>query len=268
MTVGLVQMNSGENPEENRRKAHAFIDEAVSKQVQFLCFPEVYNFRKTGGRSRLLSESVCSESIQQLASRAKQEKMWILAGSICETIPSSKKVFNTSVLLNSRGDIHALYRKMNLFRVNTGLVRVDESKHYESGKEPVLTDVMGIKTGLSICYDLRFPELYRQYAKNGAQILCVPSSFTKKTGEAHWEVLLRARAIENQCFVLAPNQFGVGAGGVETYGNSLIIDPWGRVLGRGSGDTEGVITADLSFEELNRVRQVLPSSFLTLKSCS
>jgi predicted amidohydrolase len=189
---------------------------------------------------------------------AKKHKVAILAGSICERIPGEKKVYNTSVLINEFGEVAAKYRKTHLFNAVIGKTKVNESQHFLAGRKMVLVNIGIWTAGLSICYDLRFPEFYRKYTKAGADILCVPSAFTKVTGQAHWEILLRGRAIENLCYVLAPNQIGTDGRGIIHYGNSMIIDPWGRILARASHDKEEIIFADLQRNQLTEYRKVLP----------
>jgi predicted amidohydrolase len=183
----------------------------------------------------------------------------ILAGSIAESVAGSERVHNTSALVSATGAIEAIYRKIHLFDVDLGAGGVfSESKSIAPGDEVVVaqTEIGGV--GLSVCYDLRFPELYRAQAARGARWLLVPSAFTRATGKDHWEVLLRARAIENQCFVLAPAQCGVHSPERTSHGRSLIIDPWGIVLAQ-LGDQPGVAFADCSLAELERVRASVPA---------
>ncbi len=190
---------------------------------------------------------------------AKKHKVVILAGSICERIAGNKKVFNTSVLIDARGKIAAKYRKIHLFDAMFVKTKLKESQRIYHGRRTVLSKVGPWIVGLSICYDLRFPRLYQKYAHAGANVLCVPSAFTKTTGIAHWEVLLRARAIENLCYVLAPNQIGKDGHGISNYGNSMIIDPWGKILARASGNKEEIIYAHLDQKYLKERRIILPN---------
>jgi len=189
---------------------------------------------------------------------AKKHKVTILAGSICEHIPGKNKVYNTSVLIDARGVVAAKYRKNHLFDALVGGTNIKESQHFCAGRRMAAARVGSWTVGLTICYDLRFPELYQKYRKAGAHALCVPSAFTKITGQAHWETLLRARAIENLCYVLAPNQIGKDGRGIANYGNSMIVDPWGKVLARASGDKEEIIFADLDQKTLKDRRRTLP----------
>jgi deaminated glutathione amidase len=259
LSVGVVQLNSTENVDDNLLRCEQFFKEAKSKGVKFLLFPEVFNFRKTGKLSPLKPEPLDGTSITRLKSWAKDAGMFILAGSFCESIPNSKKVHNTSVLINSSGNISTVYRKIHLFDIDQESLRIQESKWYDRGSSPEIGSVGDKQLGLSICYDLRFPELYRKYAEKKVEMISIPSSFTKPTGSAHWEILCRARAIENQAYVFAPNQVGNGAGGIETFGHSLIIDPWGRTLAKGTPDSEELLVQTIDFDELSKIRKNLPS---------
>jgi predicted amidohydrolase len=190
---------------------------------------------------------------------ARELKIHLLAGSITEHAPGQAKNYNTSVLISPKGEYLAVYRKIHLFDVDLpGRVTMRESDAKLAGSEVVSAETAQGIVGLSVCYDLRFPELYRRLAFAGARILTIPSAFTFPTGEAHWDVLIRARAIENQCYVIAPAQFGPNVHGFSDYGNSMIVDPWGRVLAR-AADMEGVVVAPIDLDYLERVRRELPS---------
>ncbi|NBV84108.1 carbon-nitrogen hydrolase family protein, partial [bacterium] len=189
---------------------------------------------------------------------AKNYNVTILLGSIIQTIEGHDKVFNTSILINDDGGVTAQYSKIHLFDVDVDHKQFRESDTFERGTQPVIAMVDDVAVGLSICYDLRFPELFRYYSAHGVKIACIPSSFTRPTGQAHWETLVRARAIENLMFVIAPNQVGVGSGGVPTYGNSLIVDPWGHVLARGNDQSEDVLVADLDLYGQQVLRNQFP----------
>jgi predicted amidohydrolase len=188
---------------------------------------------------------------------AKKHKASFLLGSILEkaTYPQA---YNTSVLIGPRGKIAAKYRKIHLFDARIGDRIVREADCFRAGRRPATASIGEFKAGLTICYDLRFPGLYQNYARRGVEILTVPSCFTKKTGEAHWEALLRARAIENLSYVLAPNQVGMDARGMQAYGHSMIISPWGEVIASGSGNAEEIIFGEIHMEEVLKARQVLP----------
>ena len=266
ITVALIQLNSTPDKERNLESALSLCKKAIHDGAQFLAMPETFNSRCNPDKACVAESVNDSYSIKLFQSLAKSNKVWILAGSLCERIPEHKKVYNTSVLISDNGDISAVYRKIHLFDVDVEGKKVRESDTFLPGDTPVLTEIAGIKTGLSICYDLRFPKLFELYSHQGAEMNCVPSSFTTCTGIAHWEVLLRARAIENQCFMLAPNQVGIGTGNIPTYGNSMIIDPWGTVLARGSEFNEEVVMATLDFDKLRELRKNCPT--LTHKKLS
>ncbi len=257
LTVGVIQMNTQQDKEKNIAHALAGCEEALQKGAQFLALPETFNSRACSNKWDQ-AETLAGPTVQLFQDFAKNTHSWILLGSISERLSQGKKISNTSVLISDEGHCHAVYRKMHLFDADVHGKIIRESDCFVAGETPVLTDIKGIKTGLSICYDLRFGYLYERYRSLGAHMLCIPSSFTTPTGKAHWEVLLRARAIENQCFVIAPNQVGMGTGGVPTFGNSLIIDPWGTVLAKGSEYDEEVLVATLNFQDLVSLRKSFP----------
>ena len=230
--------------------------------VNFIVLPEVCFFQGPISSTKDLqsiAEFIPGASTKPLIDLARRHKVFILAGTVYEKIQGEHKAYNTSVLINDRGQIIGRYRKMNLFEAKLGGKQLSESKNLMAGHKLVLKNVNGFKTGLTICYDLRFPELFRQYAQKGAHVLCVPSAFTKKTGQAHWEVLLRARAIENLCYVIAPNQFGDNERGITNYGHSMIIDPWGKILARSTKNAPDIIYADLNHKIISQTRLMLPA---------
>jgi len=262
--IAAIQMNSGNNKEKNLKQAEKLIKQAVNKKAKLIVLPEVFNFRGSLSKASEVAEPIPGYSTNFIAKLAKKFKVWILIGSIMEMVgagftPAQKKPFNTSVMINPKGKIVTKYRKMHLFDIKLKGKEILESKRNQPGKIPKIVSVEKAKVGLSICYDLRFPELYRHYSKKGAEILCIPSSFTKPTGQVHWHTLIKARAIENLAYVIAPNQFGTGSGGVETYGHSLIVDPWGKILAEGSSNKEAVIVVGVDLEYLRKVRKNLPA---------
>ena len=257
LKVAVIQMASGKNKEKNLNQAKKLILAACKKKVDFIALPEVFNYRGSLNEAPTHAEPIPGYSTNFIAQLAKKHKTWILIGSLLEKAKS--KPFNTSVLINPNGKIVTKYRKIHLFDIKLPGKVILESSRNKAGDKPNLASVKNTKIGLSICYDLRFPELYRKYAKQNAEVICVPSSFTKPTGEAHWHTLIRTRAIENLCYVIAPNQAGVGSGGVRTYGHSLIVDPWGKVLAEGPGNKEAVIFAELDLEYQKKVRANLPA---------
>ena len=184
--------------------------------------------------------------------------MHLLAGSISEQGPEGEKASNTSVLIGPDGEDRAVYRKIHMFDVDAGGVSYRESEFERPGSEPVVAPVGDLTAGLTVCYDLRFPELFRILALRSARVITVPSAFTATTGRDHWEVLLRARAIEDQLFVVAANQFGTAPPSFSSWGHSMIVDPWGRILDV-LADGEGHAIADLDLGEVERVRAQVPS---------
>ncbi len=255
MKVGLIQLNAGENKKRNIERACSLVETASSSGAKFVLLPEVFNYRGPLSGKKLyneIAEDLPGFSINPLLEISRREKIYILAGSIYEKSKEKNKVYNTSVVIDNFGRIIAKYRIINLFKATIDGSIIDESITFKSGSEPILSKIDNFKIGLSICFDLRFPELYRQYYHQGVDIIAIPSSFTSRTGVLHWEALLRARAIENFCYVLAPNQFGMDGNHVETYGHTMVIDPQGNVLGLLSKQKEGILTLDLKFDYLNR----------------
>lgn len=260
LKVAAIQMASSSNKEKNLHQAERLINAAIKKKVEFIVLPEVFNFRGNLNEAVKQAEKIPGYSTNFIAALAKKYKVWILIGSLLEHAGAGRGLpYNTSVLINPHGKITAKYRKIHLFDIKLKGKEILESSRNQAGKHPKLTRIKNIKAGLSICYDLRFPELYRYYADKNAEIICIPSSFTKPTGEAHWHTLIRARAIENLCYVIAPNQAGIGSGGVKTYGYSLIVDPWGKILAEGPANGEAVIVAEIDLNCLKRIRKNLPA---------
>ena len=264
--VAVLQMNSGADAGANLQAAQRLLEQAAQQGAGLAVLPE--NFAFMGARDT--DKLACAEDegrgpIQQfLAAQAQRLSLWIVAGTVPLRVPErAGKVFAASLVYDAWGVCVTRYDKIHLFDVEVpregGAEHYRESASIEAGA-PQFTTVQtpAGMTGLSVCYDLRFPELYRGLAARGAEILCVPSAFTEKTGEAHWSTLLRARAIENQCYVLAPNQSGAHPGGRRTWGHSMILDPWGETLAQLDAG-EGVIVADLDPARLAAVRKSFPS---------
>lgn len=226
-------------------------------KCDLIALPEVFAIRGNDTDYRAAAERLPGAITKRLMALAARRRAWILAGSVIEL--GRGKIYNTSVLINRQGRIVARYRKIHLFEANLGNGQiVRESDIYAAGAKPVMAEVEGWSCGLAICYDLRFPELFRYYSGHGATLFFVPSNFTQKTGKDHWETLVRARAIENQAFVVAPNQCGVNpCTGVASHGHSLVVGPWGDVLAV-AGDKEAVLTITLQPEVLRRTRARIP----------
>jgi len=260
MKIALLQFCAGVDKAANLSKALTLSQEALEKGVKFILLPEVFNFRGDTRNKELFAkatEKIPGPSTDAFIPLAKKYNVSFLLGSILEKA-SPTLAYNTSVFIDPRGAIAAKYRKIHLFDARIGDKIVMEADCFRAGRRPTTVKIREFRMGLSICYDLRFPELYRNYARRGVEILTVPSCFTKKTGEAHWETLLRARAIENLSYVLAPNQVGIDARGMQAYGHSMIISPWGEVIARGSATGQEIIFGDIKIKEVRKARQILP----------
>jgi predicted amidohydrolase len=259
LLVAAVQLTSTDQVEQNLEKAVVWSTRAAEAGARLITLPE--NFGFLGGDADKLphAQAVDGRFSAELGRVAQKHNAWILLGSIPEVGPDPAHTYNTAVLLSPAGAPVARYRKIHLFDVDLpGELSLRESDSVASGDEVVVADVDGWRLGLSICYDLRFPELYRELAQHGAEILAVPAAFTLQTGKDHWDVLLRARAIENQAFVVAPAQFGHHGGKRWSWGKAQIIDPWGTVLAC-APEREGFVLAALHKEELDRPRRMLPA---------
>jgi deaminated glutathione amidase len=259
--AAVVQLCSSDDLAANLAAAEALVRDAAAQRATFIALPEMFPFLRREGQGFPHAQPVDGEIVARVRGWARELRVRILAGSIAEAVPGTERVYNTSALIGPSGEIEGVYRKIHLFDVDLGVRgggAFTESKSIAPGQDVVVaeTEIGGI--GLSICYDLRFPELYRSQAERGARWLLVPSAFARATGKDHWEVLLRARAIENQCFVLAPAQCGVHSANRSSHGRSLIVDPWGIVLAQ-LGDSPGVAVADCSMAELERVRASVPA---------
>lgn len=262
-----VQMVSGDDLDANLLQAEKLVDKAAKKGAKLVVLPENFAVFSSGLYSQIgIKECDNTGPIRQfLSSLAKKYQLWLVAGSIPCSQPSSlglnpkPLVFTSCLVFNPNGQEVARYNKLHLFDVDVGDAQGSyrESAQFAHGDEAVFIDIEGIKTGLSICYDIRFPELYRYFLQNQCQLFAVPAAFTYKTGEAHWLTLLKARAIENNAFVIAANQGGEHSKKRITYGHSCIISPWGEVL-EVLASGEGVVVADLDFEMLAQQRKSLP----------
>ncbi len=255
--AAAVQLCAGSDKIANLDKVEAFAAEAVRYGARLVVVPEVFLWRGPRAEEHAAAESIPGPSSNRLGELARRLKIHLLAGSILEE-SGGPKVFNTSVLFDSHGQIVSRYRKIHLFDVDIPEhVTIRESDTRMGGDAVVTAPTELGVIGMSICYDLRFPELYRQLTMSGAEIIAVPSAFTFPTGAAHWELLLRARAIENQVYVIAPDQIGRSPSGVQDFGNSMIVDPWGTPTAR-AADREMVICAEIDRDYQDRVRRELP----------
>ena len=259
MKVACVQINSGPDMLENVAKLEALIGQAAARGAQLVALPENAFLMDEPGSSRQLYAPKDHPAVAAAAHLAKTHRVWLLAGSIAVKIDDSGKTVNRSMLFGDSGQLIKLYDKIHLFDVELPNGEVyAESKRFIPGHHAVVAATNWGKLGMSVCYDLRFPQLYRALAQAGAEMLAVPSAFTQITGEAHWHPLLRARAIENGAFVIAPAQCGTHPGNRRTFGHSLIVDPWGKILADGGPD-EGIVAADLDMNMVAQVRAKIPS---------
>ena len=258
LRVAAVQMTSGADAEENRRVAGELVRRAADCGAGLVVLPEKWHFIHDDETARGAAEDLDGPSVAAARRWAAELDLAIVAGSVIERAPGDARAYNTSLLIQPDGEVTAAYRKLHLFDVEAGGVTYRESAGARAGAEVVLDRTLGHAVGMSICYDLRFPELYRRLALEGAEIVAVPAAFTEATGRDHWEPLLRARAIENQVFVIAANQVGRHANGTRSYGRSMIVDPWGIVLAQ-APDGVGVVCADLDFGARDVIRGRLPA---------
>lgn len=258
MRVAAVQLNSNGDKGRNLAAAERLVRESAAGGAEFVALPEKWNLLAGGEELVAGAEPLDGPSLSAARGWARELGIHLLAGSISERGAEGQKASNTSVLIGPGGEDVAVYRKIHMFDVDAGGVSYRESEHERPGAEPVVAPLGELTLGMSVCYDLRFPELFRILALRGARLVAVPSAFTLATGRDHWEVLLRARAIEDQVFVVAPNQSGEAPPHYSSFGRSMIVDPWGVVLAT-APDGEGVVLADLDFAAQDRVRESLPS---------
>ncbi|HEV2859061.1 MAG TPA: carbon-nitrogen hydrolase family protein [Solirubrobacterales bacterium] len=258
MRVAAVQLNSNGEKSRNLATAERLVREAAADGAEFVALPEKWNLLAGGEELLAGAEPLNGPSLSAARGWARELGIHLLAGSISERGAEGEKASNTSVLIGPDGEDLAVYRKIHMFDVDAGGVSYRESEHERPGAEPVTAPIGELSLGMTICYDLRFPELFRILALRGARVVAVPSAFTLATGRDHWEVLLRARAIEDQVFVVAPNQSGEAPPHFSSFGRSMIVDPWGVVLAT-APDGEGFVAADLDLAAQDRVRESLPS---------
>ena len=256
--VACVQLTSGTDKAANLERAERLVARAAATGADVVVLPEKWNGIGDAETLRSLAEPLEGESVSAMAAWAKAHGVTLVGGSITERREGRDKLSNTSVLFGPEGEIVSLYRKIHLFDVEVGGHVYRESEAEEPGTEPVVAVAEGWPIGLSVCYDVRFPELYRILALEGAELVSVPAHFTLHTGKDHWHVLLRARAIENQLYVAAAAQVGITGVGRPSYGRSVIVDPWGIVLAE-APDEETVISAELDRARLEDIREKLPS---------
>ncbi|HAD86226.1 MAG TPA: amidohydrolase [Rhodospirillaceae bacterium] len=261
-TAGLVQTNSGNDPAANADMIVARIAEAAQKGADFVLFPEVVTLVETGAKNVApkVTGFDADPHLPRFREAAKAAGVWVLIGSmVVEHETLDRKFANRSVLISDAGEVVATYDKIHMFDVDLeNGESYRESKSYEPGTRAVVAETPWGKLGMTICYDIRFPHLYRALAHAGAEIIAVPAAFTRPTGRAHWHVLLRARAVETQCVVLAPAQTGEHMDGRKTYGHSLAVDPWGAVIADG-GEEPGIVLAEIDMAQVAKARGKVPS---------
>lgn len=256
--AAAIQLSAGPDKDENFEKARRLATDAVRRGAALVVLPEVFFWRGAREEEAAAAEPIPGPTTARLGALARELGVHLVGGSLLERSAEGTKPFNTCTVHAPDGTLVASYRKAHLFDVDIpGQVSIRESDTRRRGSEAVLARTELANLGLTICYDLRFPELYRRLALDGAEVVCVPSAFTFTTGAAHWEILLRARAIENQVYVIAANQVGKGPSGVTDFGHSMIIDPWGTPIARAS-NTETAILAEIDLDYLARVRRELP----------
>jgi predicted amidohydrolase len=257
--AAAVQLNSTNDLDRNLETADRLVRDAATRGAELVVLPEKWNLLGSGAELAAGAQPLDGPSLSWGRAVAAELGIDLVAGSIVERVPAREKRSNTSVHIGPDGEVRAAYRKLHMFDVEVDGVVYAESDHEQPGEDVVVSELAdGTKLGMSVCYDVRFPELYRELSARGAQVITVPAAFTLATTRDHWEVLLRARAIENQCFVVAPNQIGSHPPGNRSGGRSMIVDPWGLVLAT-APDAEAAIVSDLDLSLLADVRRRLPA---------
>jgi predicted amidohydrolase len=257
MLVACVQLNSRDDKAANVAAASTYVREAASEGARLVVLPETWNYKGSAAGIAENAEPLDGPSTTAMRELAAELGIYLLAGSFYEIAGEPGRSFNTSVLFGPDGGELAIYRKVHLFDATAGATVHRESESLEPGAALVTAEVDGVTVGLSICYDLRFPELYLSLALRGATILLAPSAFTEYTGRAHWDLLVRARAVDTGCFVVAPDQVGFHLPDRACFGHSMVVDPWGRLLTELPQDN-GICVARIDPEEVERVRADLP----------
>ena len=258
LVAAVIQMSSTPDKKENKEAAEALIREAASAGADLVALPELWSCHGLDEAYRENAEPIPGPTTEFLGDLARELNVYLLGGSILEGEPGAERLSNTSTFFDPSGEMTAVYRKIHLFDVKVSDKEYLESANITPGDEVVTSKAGAATLGLSVCYDVRFPELYRLLTLRGAEILAVPAAFTLQTGKDHWEILLRARAVENQAFVVAPAQWGRKADGRLTYGRSMIVDPWGTVLAT-CPDRDGYALATLDLDYLDRFRTEFPA---------
>lgn len=264
MKIGVIQLCSVLDYKTNLEKIREFLKEAIGQKVSHIFLPEVFYSMSDGTKPTPYLVQKDNEHFKNIASLATEFGVYLLAGSAATKNKDSQKVLNRAYNFSPEGEDLGFYDKMNLFScelIKDGKKKIiDEGEIYSKGNSPKMIKAGALKIGLSICFDLRFPEIYKNYALLGANLMTIPAAFTEPTGKAHWHTLIRARAIECQCFVVAPAQWGKHNDRISTYGHSLIVDPWGEVLAD-AGKGEKLITAEINLDRIDEVRKSVKVGF-------
>jgi len=259
LRVACVQLHSTGVKADNLEKAERLVARAAATGADVVLLPEKWNALGSADVFRAAAEPLeGGETVEAMRSWVRQHGITLVGGSITEAREGHEKLSNTCVVLDTDGEIAAVYRKIHMFDVEVGGHVYRESEAEEPGDEIVVCEAEGWSVGLTVCYDLRFPELFRILALGGAELVTVPAAFTLYTGKDHWELLLRARAVENQCYVAAANEWGSHGEGKASYGRSMIVDPWGVVLAA-APDEDTVVSAEIDRAHMRRIRESLPA---------
>ncbi len=255
MKIAAIQLTSVLDPKINVQKIKLMLKEAKNNGAEAVFLPEVFYSISDGTKATPYLVQKDNEHLKNILDLAREFSLYLLGGSVA--YEENGKILNRSLNINPEGKLIGEYDKMNLFSCDLSRHQsqtvIDESKIYTAGSKPLLIDVLGMKIGISVCFDLRFPELFRMYSSSGANVLSISSAFTVPTGKAHWHTLVRARAIENQCYVIATGQWGEHNEKIKTFGHSLIVDPWGEILAD-AGEGEKIIYAELKMDVLKEAR--------------
>ena len=261
MRIAALQYCAGANADITLPVVEALIARAVKKGAKMVCLPEAASFLPANrdALNKLAEHTHDSASLERFKTQAAMHKIWLLIGSMLMRTADGNNLVNRSHLIDPNGSVTAQYDKIHMFDANVADGQVyKESAFFQAGNQPILATAENLKIGMTICYDLRFPHLYRQLARDGADVLMVPAAFTQNSGKAHWHVLLRARAIETGCYVIAPGQMGTHADGRVTYGHSLIVAPWGDIIAEAQNDKD-VIYADIDKIQIEKARMAIPA---------
>ncbi len=259
MLAAVIQMSSGPEQEINLRAAFQWLDQARAAGAQLMVLPELFASYGDLELAAAQAEPLDGPLVTSLRTWAAERGVWLVTGTFAERDADTKQVYNTSLLLDPRGAIAARYRKRHLFNIDlSAATRCSEGEVFTPGDSLACVTTPAGTLGWGICFDLRFPEQFRDLSRAGAEILVVPSAFTETTGAVHWELLLRARAVENLCYVLAPNQVGEHSPSMRSFGHSCIVDPWGNIMASVPGKEPGIALAEIDLKSLHDLRKRLP----------